>query len=276
VTQSAPGEASASGRATLWLPLLRALTDDLAERVVFKDATGALEGVSDVDVYAAGSDSPLIERAFRAWATGNGMHSAIVCRHDWRGPTMVAFRPDDPHPYRLDVKVGRLCHGSFLFTIDDLDGLADVQDGYRRLRPGVDAAAKLLIHGTTRSGRRDTAGLGRKAVTAALAGDPTGALAAARFAGPAARPLRRGIEAALAGGWSRRDMAIVMAWFHLRSLARPDRLARQLHWRLVAEPSCPMSRPVDRVTTESAEAWRERVVSAHPADGAVDPLTRAA
>jgi hypothetical protein len=255
-------------RAHIWLPLLRDLAERLPGQVVIKGSPGALGGVSDVDMYAPRSSFAAIERRFRAWAADNGLQVVVVCRHDWRGPTMVAIRPDDAHPFTLDVKVGRFYHGSFLYTIDDLRDLATVdEDGLRRLRIGAEGTANLLIYGTTRRGRRHDAGFAAKDIMSSLTADRAGAMTASRFAGVAAPALRRGIQRLLDGGWSARDMATVVAWCYARAIVRPDRVIRQLKWRFVDGPACAVTHIVDRRIPEDRERWLHDVADSHPVSG---------
>jgi hypothetical protein len=255
-------------RAHIWLPLLRDLADGLPDQVVIKGSKGALGGVSDVDMHAPRSAFPAIERRFRAWAADHGLQVVVVCRHDWRGPTMVAIRPDDAHPFTLDVKVGRFLHGSFLYTIDDLHDLAIVdQHGLRRLRIGAEATANLLVYGTTRLGRRNLAGFAAKDIEGPLAEDRAGAMLAGRFAGVAAPALRRGLQRIIDGGWSTRDMAATVAWCYARAVVRPDRVIRQLKWRFVDRPSCAVTHIVDRRIPDDRERWLRDVADSHPVSG---------
>jgi hypothetical protein len=255
-------------RAHIWLPLLRDLAESLPKQVVIKGSTDALDGVSDVDMYAPRSTFAAIERRFRAWARDNGLQVVVVCRHDWRGPTMVAIRPDDANPFTLDVKVGRFYHGSFLYTIDDLRDLATVdQHGIRRLRSGAEGTANLLVYGTTRRGGRQAAGFTAKDIQRSIAGDRAGALAASQFAGVAAPALRRGIQRLLDGGWSTRDMATVVAWCYARAVARPDRVLRQLRWRFIDMPACAVTQIVDRRIPEDRARWLRDVADSHPVSG---------
>ena len=251
-------------RARTCLSLLRGLSTELGHPIVFKRPAEALAGSGDIDAYARPEASADIEWSFRAWATREGLRVATVCRHDWRGPTFVAIDPADPAPFVLDVKVGRLSRGSLLFSIDDLDGLTVVdRHGIVHLRPGVDGAVKLLVDGTTRTGARHDARFEAKRVHAALISDRDGAMDATRFVGPAASALRRGIDAVLAGGWSRRDMATVVAWCYARAIVRPDLVARQIHWRFVAAPSCAIAPLVPPPPSADREAWFMAIEDAH-------------
>jgi hypothetical protein len=253
-----------SDRAAVWLPLLRELTETSPDRIVFKRSAAAFRGVSDIDAYAPPGSWPEIERRFQMWAGRTGLQVVVVCRHDWRGPTLVAVRPGDPHLFTLDVKSTRFLHGSPLFKPSDLVRVSTVDDdGIRHLRVGADGAIKLLIDGMTRSGKRNDAGLAAKGIIAALAADPDAAMAASLFAGMAAPAMRRGMEALLAGGWSRLDMGLVSAWFHARALARPDLLMRLLHWRFVAAPSCAVGRSVVDNAPVDGDAWLRAVRDSH-------------
>jgi hypothetical protein len=166
--------------------------------------------------------------------------------------------------FTLDVKSARFFHGSRLFTSSDLVPVSTVdEDGIRHLRIGADGAIKLLIDGMTRSGRRNDAGLAAKGIIAALAADPDAAIVVGLSAGVAAPAFRRGIEALLGGGWSRIDMGLVAAWFHVRALTRPDLLVRLLHWRFMAAPSCAVGRSVVHGVPMDGEAWLRAVRESH-------------
>jgi hypothetical protein len=261
-----------SDRAAVWLPFLRELTETSPDRIVFKRSASAFRGVSDIDAYAPPGSWPEIERRFRAWASRTGLQVVVVCGHDWRGPTLVAVRPGDPHLFTLDVKSTRFLHGSPLFTSSDLVPVSTVdEDGIRHLQVGADGAIKLLVDGMTRSGKRNDAGLAAKGTIAALAADPDAAMAVGTFAGVAAPAFRRGIEALLGGGWSRIDMGLVAAWFHVRALTRPDLLIRLLHWRFVAAPSCAVGRSVVDNAPVDSDAWLRAVRDSHR----VEPETSA-
>lgn len=255
-------------RSSLWLPLLRDLTEHVPEWVVLKNSKAAMQGVGDIDTFAPRSAYPEIERRFRAWAAAQGLRVIVVCHHNWRGPNFVAIRPGDPYLFSLDVKVGRLLRASWLVKVRDAQELAVMDElGYRRLRDGAEGTLKLLFNGMTRGGRRNDTGFREKGIVEALAADPEGALIASRFVGAAAPALRHGIRTVLAGGWSRRDMAAVEAWCYARAVLRPWIPLRQIYWRRVTVPGCAVAQLPRRRLPEDREAWIGRVVASHPVSG---------
>lgn len=263
----------AADRSDLWLPLLRDLTEHVPEWVVLKNSRAALRGIGDVDTFAPRSVYPDIERRFRTWAAGQGLQVVVVCHHNWRGPNFVAIRPDDPYLISLDVKVGRLLRASWLVKVRDVQELTVMDElGYRRLREGAEGTLKLVFNGMTRGGRRNEAGFRDKGIVEALAADPEGALIATRFVGAAAPALRHAIRIVSEGGWSRRDMLAVEAWCYARALLRPWIPVRQVYWRRVTVPSCPVAQLPRRRLPDDREAWIDRVVATHPVSGFLDIL----
>ena len=231
--------ASPNHRATLWLPLLRQLTDEVPGWLVIKNARQALDGVGDIDSMARPEDWPAIERLFRMWASEHGLTVVGVCRHIWRGPNLVARDPSDPYLLVLDVKSVRTFRGSALVTVADALALAEMDAaGFRRMRAGGEGVVKLLHNGMTRGARRDQAGLDAKGVVALLrpirTARTSGRVDRAQRAGPAAsdpgggrgwmgppRPAPRRGRRARAGRRSIRD-----PWSVNSGCARPVTAAR--------------------------------------------------
>jgi hypothetical protein len=267
-----PNQSTAStpnpDRSHLWLPLIQRLTQEVPGWVVLKNSKAAMKGVGDIDSFADESDFPEIERVFRAWAADHGLQVAVICLHNWRGPIMVAIRDGDPYLFSLDVKVRRLFRGSSLIETKQAQSMALMDDlGYRRLREGPEGILKLLFNGMDHTGVRNDTMVAQKGVLEALRADPEGAMEASRIVGFAAPALRSAARAAIAGGWSRRDLAAVEAWCYIRSIARPDRLIRQVYWRKVVAPRCAFFKLERRRIPDDREAWLRDVAATHPVSG---------
>jgi hypothetical protein len=256
-----------SPRATLWLPLLRQLTDEVPDWLVIKNAAAALDGVGDIDSMACPEDWPAIERIFRMWASEHGLTMVGVCRHIWRGPNLVAWAPSDPYLMVLDVKAVRTFRGAPLITVTNALPLAESDAaGFRRMRAGGEGVIKLLHNGTARGARRNAAGLDAKGVVSLLAADPDGADLAAAWTGRSAPPLRRAIRAVVRGRWPRRDLLLVEAGAMARAVGHPGPLIRQLGLRATGE-RCPfihLTRHDHRRLPEDGKAWITLMRRTHP------------
>jgi hypothetical protein len=262
------GPAALSGRGPTWLPLLEHLTRSVPEWVVLKNLDSAFDGHGDVDTMAPPRTWPGIERAFREWAGGAGLSVVGVCRHNRRGPNMLARADGDPYLYILDVKVMRPWRLSPFVTADDALEFAILDPaGYRRARTGLGATLKLLFNGTAYGGRADEAAMRVKHVREELREDPDGALRAARLVGAAAPALRRGIRAAMDDRWSHRDMLAVEVWCAARGLRHPVNLVRQVRARRTRADRCPslrLSYRDARRLPDDANAWVAAFADAHP------------
>lgn len=100
-----PGESSAGpaatptparDRATLWLPLLRRLTEAYPGWALLKNADSALLGTGDVDSLAAVRDWRGIAGEFGAWAREQGLGPVLACQHVGHGPNLVTLDPGRP------------------------------------------------------------------------------------------------------------------------------------------------------------------------------------
>ena len=258
----------AADRAPLWLPLLRDLTGEVPAWTVLKNLDSAFAGIGDIDTMAPRATWPTIEARFRAWAPAAGLSVVGVCRHNRRGPNFLARRVGDPYLFILDVKDTRPWRFSTLVTVEDALAAAAVDaSGYRRTRAGFAGTLKLLFNGTGYGGYRRDAAIEQKHVLEDLRADPEGALGAARLVGAAAPALRRGIRAAMAGGWSRRDMLAVEVWCAARGLVHPVRFGRQVLTRRTRDDRCPAFRLAyreGRRLPDDPAAWVASFEDAHP------------
>lgn len=259
--------AVAGGRAELWLPLLRRLSERFPTWAVWKNVDSALTGHGDVDSLADPACWPAIDAEFRAWAAGHGLETVIVCRHVPQGPHFIAFRPGMRHLVQLDVKTRATVRGSTLVSWRQLLPLSALDErGIRRVRPGAEGVIKLLSNGLLPGGRMSAEGLRQKRVAGLLASDPEGVEAMARLFGPAAGALRRGVDAVVRGGWDRRAMLAVESWCLLRAAAEPRTLFSRLWFKYHAKHHCPVIRAIrrdDRRIPDDVEAWMREVRRTH-------------
>jgi hypothetical protein len=192
----------------LWLPLLRELSDAAPEWAVWKNADDALNGAGDVDCMAP--------------------------RRHWDDD------PSDGPWLQLDVRSVATLRGAPVCDAEDVAGLAIADErGFRRLAPGAEGALKLVISGIAPGGRPNLRGLRKERVGELLRADPSGVRRAARLFGPAEGALLAGAEAAAAGSWNRRAMALVEGSVMLRVLRRPTSPMAQLGMRR-AKRRCPV------------------------------------
>lgn len=255
------------GRAQLWLPFLRRVTEAFPSWAVWKNARSALNGHGDIDSFARPRDWPAIEELWLAWVREQGMGPAIVCRHVPQGPHFISL-DDSPWIVQFDVKVRGTFRGSTLIDVDDLLALAEIDDeGFHRIRPGGDGVLKLLYNGMRRGGWPDEAAIESKGVVELLRCDREGArLAGRRLLGPAHGAMERAIDALLDGGWDRRALARVEAWCAIRSIAEPHIMASRLWFGSVTLKRCPILQVIrenDRRVPEDREAWLREVAHTH-------------
>jgi hypothetical protein len=261
----APGE---GGRAEMWLPLLRRLTERFPTWAVWKNVDSALTGHGDVDSLADPACWPAIEAEFRGWAAAHGLTHVIVCRHVPQGPHFLAFGPATRHLVQLDVKARATFRGSTLVDWRQLLPLCERDPrGFRRVRPGAEGVIKLLSNGTLSGGRMDAEALEKKRVAELLAADPEGVARTARLFGPAAGALRRGADAVVRGGWDRPAMRAVEAWCLVRAVAEPGTLLSRAGFKYRGRKRCPVIRTIrhdDRRVPDDVEAWMREVRRTHP------------
>ena len=224
----------------LWLPLLRELSDAAPEWAVWKNADDALNGAGDVDCMAPRRHWDDVEHRFLRWARAHGLGPVVVCRHAPGALFLVALDPSDGPWLQLDVRSVATLRGAPVCDAEDVAGLAIADErGFRRLAPGAEGALKLVISGIAPGGRPNLRGLRKERVGELLRADPSGVRRAARLFGPAEGALLAGAEAAAAGSWNRRAMALVEGSVMLRVLRRPTSPMAQLGMRR-AKRRCPV------------------------------------
>ena len=230
----------AEDRSSVWLPLLKHLSDAEPNWIVLKHPDSAFTGSGDIDSVAPRDAWPRIEATFLDWARLNRLGHVIACPHAPGWLHLVALDPRGGRFYELDVNERKLLLGSTLYIAEDLLPLA-VQDprGFRRMRPGAEGLFKLIHNGTRRGGRRNAKGLREKSVRPLLEADPIGTRLAARRFGWAETAILRGCDAIMAGKWDQPAMLFT----ELRSLARATIEPRGIAWRLrfrIVRRTCPL------------------------------------
>ncbi len=262
---AAPGE---GGRAAMWLPLLRRLTDRFATWAVWKNVDSALAGVGDVDSLADRACWPAVEDEFRGWAAAHGLNHVIVCRHIPQGPHLLAFGPGTRHLLQLDLKDRATFRGSTLVDVRRLLEACEIDArGFRRVRPGAEGVIKLVSNGLLPGGRASPEGLRAKHVAGLLAADPEGVRQAARWFGPVAPALRALADAVAAGGWDRRAALAVEGWALLRGVMEPRTLAGRAWFKYRVRARCPVIQTIrrdHRRIPDDVEGWLAAVRATHP------------
>jgi hypothetical protein len=265
-------DAPREDRSSLWLPLLRRLTEASSWWVVWKNVDSALSGTGDIDAAAPEADWPIIEHEFRHWATELELGPVIVCHHIPGGLNLVAVPSTMPTLLELGVKARRIWRGTTLFVLDDLKPLMVLDPrGFRRLRPGAEGLFKLLLNGARWDGSPNRDSLRTKRVAELLREDPGGASMAARLFGPARGAVLYAAQRVAAGEWDRRAILTVEGWALLRALGSPVVAAKRARFRLRARATCPVISTLlgdHRRIPDDREAWLRRVAASHPVFGA--------
>ncbi|HET7457979.1 MAG TPA: hypothetical protein VFJ74_10005 [Gemmatimonadaceae bacterium] len=255
-------------RSALWLPLLRRFTELSPQWVVWKNADAALAGVGDIDAAAPERDWTVLERAFREWATAQGVGPVVVCHHIPGGLNLVAVPPSMPTLLEVGMKARRIWRGATLFVLDDLVPLMRMDPrGFRRLRPGAEGLLKLLLNGVAWGGRPNRTALEAKGVLPLLRDDPEGVRDAAhRLLGGAADAAIAGAERAAAGGWDAGAMRAVERHALLRAARSPRILGRRALFRARGKAECPVVAAIlrdGRRIPDDRAGWLARVATSH-------------
>ena len=265
------GQGSVGERATLWLPLLRTLTQQTESWTVWKNADSALYGRGDVDSAAPRRVWPLLERTVFAWAVGHGLGPTVVCRHIPRTLNLLTLQPGSPSLLQLEVKAGATYRGSLQFAAEDILALSILDErGFRRLRDGAQGLLKMLNNGSRRGGAPDWDGLRAKGVADLLQTDPEGAAAMAARFGAARGALLAAADAVTRGEWDRRAVVTVEAHALAKALVQPHVVAERIWFRAVRKPGCPVLRTVyraDRDIVGDVDEWLVQVRRTHAVVG---------
>lgn len=242
----APLNIPTQDRTTVWIPLLRRLSDEQPSWLVLKHPESAFTGSGDIDSAAPRASWAAIESTFRGWADEQKLGQVISCPHAPGWLHLVALDPLGGHFYELDVNQRKLFLGSTFYRAEDLLALATMDPrGFRRVRPGAEGLLKLIHNGTRRGGQPNPEGLRAKRARELMAADRTGMELASRLFGSAGRAILRGADACLAGRWDRAAMIAVELRFLLRAPLEPRGILWRLRFR-VEKRRCVVLRTVFR------------------------------
>jgi hypothetical protein len=252
---------------SLYLPLLRSLTERLPLWGIWKNVDRAFAGHGDIDSAAPRSDWPSIESEFRRWAADHGLGPVAACHHIRGVLFLIALDPSRRTFFELDVNARKYFRGAVLFRSEQLRALAEVERrGFRRLRPGAEGLILVTQNGMRWGGRSAVGEKAREGLEL-IRTDLDGADRAARtFFGSAAPQVMNVVDAGLEGAWDRRAAAVVEARAVLTAVQHPLILAgRFLARRLKKHDTLLRSIFVeDRKLPEDLKGWIERVARRHP------------
>ena len=257
---------TASGQ-SLYVPLIRRLTEEFPAWTVWKNADAALSGSGDIDSAAPLHDWDAIVRAFRAWAGDVELGPVIECRHPPK--TMFLIAVDQTHRtfLELDVLGRKYFRGGTLFYAEDLIPLARRDPrGFRVIRPAAQAIVLWLCNGLRWGGRLNAADLKNRHVIELFQQDLGGISEAARCLRLPEGAVLEAVEHLLHGSWDRASMLKIEGSAIFRALASPGILASRARFRLWTKRSCPVLRTVffaGRSIPEDYDSWLREVRRSH-------------
>lgn len=252
--------------ATMLLPLLQELCGLSPDSAVWKNADSGLSGAGDVDFVTPQRAWTAVEAVFRSWARGCGLRPVIACRHMPDTIFLIAVDRARNDFIQLDVRSRMTFHGSTVFVPSDLGSCFELDErGFRRLRPGAEGLLKLVISGIAPAGRPRERAIAKEDVVHLLSRDPQGVIAGAALCAPVGKAAQSGAQALVEGGWNRRAMATVEAWFVVKGFTDP-----RIAWRRVrakrAKARCELiqtSIKSSRRISGNVDDWLTRVEQDH-------------
>lgn len=252
-------------REELWLPLLRRMTDEVPDWIVWKGAEAALTGTDDIDAVCPRSSWPAVERVFTEWARSGG-YAVAACTHVPWTLNLVALVDDGRNLLQMEVKDRSSFRGSVQFTATRLQPLAVLDPrGFRKLRPGAEGVLKMTLHGLRRGGFPQTEELAEHDVAGLIRSDPEGVDGAARVFGGAADAVRTAAKALAADSWDRTAMQVIERKAAIRAVVQPQVAAQRVWFRSVARPRCVLLQTVygGRRIAGDPQAWLAQVARSH-------------
>ena len=260
---------TASAREELWVPLLRTMSAEVPEWLVWKGVDAALHGTDDVDAVAPRSAWARVTSVFTQWAGEHG-YPVAVCTHVPWTLNLVALVDDGRNLLQMEVKDRSSFRGSVQFKAAGLVPLAiDDPRGFRVLRPGAEGVLKMTLHGLRRGGLPNGEALAEHDVAGLLRSDPEGAAAAAHVYGSAARHVAAATQALVAGGWDQPALHAVEQRATRRALWQPQVGARRVWFRSVVRPRCELLQTIygGRRIEGNPSAWLARISRTHSTRG---------
>jgi hypothetical protein len=244
------------------LDLLRTLTSATPSWTLVKGATSALDGRGDIDSAAPTAHWPAVRAACAAWAAATGRGPLVGCDHIPGAAILVVVEAGPKKLVQIDLLDHRLLHGTcVLRAVDLLPAAAIGTDGYRRLAPGGEAVARLVL-AEWRPGAPPPSATSLRELRALLQEDGDGARAVASRLDPR---LAAAVVEVEAGRWPRS----ILLQAELACLARGLREPGRLVARVAAAPSrrsCPVLEALadERTVRGDLDTWLDAVERVHP------------
>ena len=244
------------------LELLRALTAAAPGWALLKGADAALSGSGDIDALAPQGSWPVVTAAFTAWAEGTGRGPVVACEHIPGSLVLAALESGNPATLvQLDLLAWRRRRGIELLDAEQLrpDGELDHR-GFRRLRTGAEAVARLLLDefGSWGAARHQDAS---RELGGLVRADRDGAARTAARLGP---EVERAVAAVAEGRWPRRPLLRLELRGYGRALVRPRATLRR---RRAARDTraCPLLQALrnERTVEGDVNQWLDAVARSH-------------
>lgn len=251
-----------------YLSLLQRMTEVSSTFCIWKNADRALNGQGDADSAAPEGEWDRLIPEFRNWASDHNLGPVAVCRHVPTVFFLIAVDPDRKTFFELDVLGRKYWRGWTLFRAEQLRPPLTQMDnrGFREVRPGVEGVIVFTQLGTGMAGRNNLGGDKTDQALELMREDPEGVRLAARaLFGISAKPLLKGIDAALQGGWDRRAMLTAEALCATRAPLEPRLLWHRLLVRR-RKDHCPVLHAVffdDRKLPDDVDGWVARIATDH-------------
>ena len=257
-------------RSSIWLALLRHLSDADPHWGAGGDVEEGFAGLGDVDLVAPRATWPQLERSVVAWAGERGLGEVVSCPHRPGTLVLLALGPPGELFFELEATATKYLRGRALYRAEDLAGLMVMDPrGFRRIRPGARSLLKFMPNGIKWGGRPRWSPDKAQRVLEGVRADPEGARAAARLFAPVHDALLRATQAAADGRWDRRAMLEVEAWALGRSAGHPTEAFRRLGGRLRGRRSCTVLRAIGagRRAPGDTRQWLAEVGRDHTVHG---------
>jgi len=251
----------------LWTPLLQELSDASADQGVWKNIEAGLSGRGDVDFVAPRSEWECVRTRVQSWAGESGLGPVIACSHIPDAEFFFVVDRSERDFLQLDVRDRITFRGSTVFQAHDVVHLMTMdRRGFRSLRAGAEGLVKLIVSGIAPGGRPKPKTLRRENVLELLASDSEGLReTASSVFGRVESAVLAGAEAVLGGGWNRRAMATVEAFYTLKGVTEPATVVGRLRARRAKKNCLVMRTSLERGRRigNDVDGWLDEVARTH-------------
>jgi hypothetical protein len=221
-----------------------------------------LSGSGDIDAFAPQESWPVVAAAFTAWAEGTGRGPVVACEHVPGSLVLAAVEPGSPSTLvQLDVLAWRRRRGVELLDAQQLGPDVELdRRGFRRLRTGAEAVARLLLDefGPWGSpGHED----GSRELAELVRADPAGAARTAARLGP---EVERAVGTVAEGRWPRGPLLRLELRGLRHALARPRATLRRRRAARRTQ-ACPLLQALrnERTIEGDVKQWLAAVARSH-------------